>query len=500
MKEENEKIMILFKFIIFIKLFERSNLFIIFYFSVFKIKKKININYKLRDEIIMISNILKSKKNLSKKNSYIYNSTPIIILSSNTNYLQHQKNNNQSIEMNLSKIQKQQQPQQRSSLELLDYSKFKPKLKHLKSVWNSSLHFLNQSIINSSSSFPSTSSSSSSSYNSINKSKKLIQSNLVLVNQNQKKKEKQNRTQVRVQNQDQNQNQNSKQTAYQHLHQNFHPYNQNIRVFTPQQRLINKNTNDLSFIHEMGIPIFCLCLAGNDIRYTHCREQFCKVGILPYVRFHRPERDPLGGIHGCWMGHDAIIREAYRMNAPAVLVFEDDPVFGSNWKKPLSKIKAFLEHEPDWHMLRLGCAFMKSYDDKSVACPKHIWRIASLTTHAYILSREFIVAWVERAKFQGRGIDEDFMLATTKNYALKNAIVWQSKKFNTTIEWGKPGSTRDYFQRFIHNAVDYELWQKSLNQFVKAISYIPSEIRPLISIEKQCGVKIPSINHPALLL
>lgn len=253
------------------------------------------------------------------------------------------------------------------------------------------------------------------------------------------------------------------------------------------------------FLHPNAV-VFCICLIDNHERFAHCQQQFERVGLTSRMRYYRPERHPDGGLRGCWQSHYDVLKHAYQMQAPYVVVFEDDVVFTADFHKSLAHIRFFLEHEPDWNLFRLGSAFIKGYGDRSHTCPSEIWRIASLATHAYIASREFIVAFVERGRFEpGRGVDEHYMVATTKDYALVNPICWQSSKFNSQIDWGEPGSTRAQFQNFIHNAVNYELWQRGLNRVILTMQYIPKEIRPRMPLEKQ-GVKFAPSDEARLWL
>ncbi len=184
------------------------------------------------------------------------------------------------------------------------------------------------------------------------------------------------------------------------------------------------------------------------------------------------------------------------------MVFEDDPVFDAHWRRALPHVRAFLQREPDWHFLRLGGAFVQSYNERSASCPQAIQRIATLATHAYVVSRAFMEAWTRRAAFQGRGVDEDFMRYTTKNYALKAAMVWQSAKFNSLIAWGPPGSARDKYQRLIREAIDYETWQRSLNRGVQMLQHLPLLSFPLRAqlLKKSIGLELPADPRPALLI
>ena len=278
--------------------------------------------------------------------------------------------------------------------------------------------------------------------------------------------------------------------------------NKSIIPVAPTKEEEKKEVKDQDYFSFLkDIPVYCICLEEHEDRYQHCQEEFKKVGLDQYVQYYRPKRHPEGGLKGCHSSHDFILHKIYESNAPYGVVFEDDPVFIPKWKEQVLYIKIFLEKEPDWHFLRLGSFFVQSYEDRSKSCPDHIARMATLTTHAYIVSRPFVEAWVQRATYQGRGVDCDFLLYSTKNYALLDSMVWQSGKFNSSIEWGEKGSLAYNFQKFVQKSVNYEIWQKQNNKFILLLSHIPKEIRPSISlIETQSGVKLPSTTKPALLL
>ena len=76
----------------------------------------------------------------------------------------------------------------------------------------------------------------------------------------------------------------------------------------------------------MRPPVYCITMDTTPERHARAMALFGNLG-LP-VRFHVAEKDPQGGIYGCWRSHLAVWRTALAAGHDIAVVFEDDVEIG----------------------------------------------------------------------------------------------------------------------------------------------------------------------------
>ncbi len=168
--------------------------------------------------------------------------------------------------------------------------------------------------------------------------------------------------------------------------------------------------------------IYCISLDEREDRRTQAAREFASAGLADRVEYHvvPKHRDPE---KGCFESHIACISKGFRAGAERILVFEDDIRFERFHPEILEKAMTFLEKEPDWHMLFLGCMVRRSRRTRHPGILRV--RFRSLT-HAYILRRDFAAGLVDRP-WHGVPFD-DFIrdLRDDHSYAVHPAFVFQS--------------------------------------------------------------------------
>lgn len=125
-----------------------------------------------------------------------------------------------------------------------------------------------------------------------------------------------------------------------------------------------KETHPLKQI--FGNQIYCICLANRQDRYDNVCDQLAKIGLSPSdITFYRPEKDPRGGIYGCWESHRAINKLGFDSNAPYWLCLEDDLLITDQYEQAIENLKEILPTNT-WHIINLHNAGInkKNISDK----------------------------------------------------------------------------------------------------------------------------------------
>ena len=97
---------------------------------------------------------------------------------------------------------------------------------------------------------------------------------------------------------------------------------------------------------EFDCPIYCINLEHRKDRKQHSLEQFTKMGVSHdngvYPHFTKDKR---GGVYGCFDSHMKIRNDFYTNypNEKYCLVFEDDFIAPSNYKRIIKKATEFLD-------------------------------------------------------------------------------------------------------------------------------------------------------------
>lgn len=148
--------------------------------------------------------------------------------------------------------------------------------------------------------------------------------------------------------------------------------------------------------------IYCINLLERDDKYQKVQEVFTEYKIP--VTFHRVERHPISGVHGCYQSHIDIITKAYNEGKKNILIFEDDAVASAYLTpKHLQKSIDFMSTDNDWQLFYLG-SHPEIRTTKSVKVSKNILHFHSLCTHAYAVSERGLATYAN-TPFMGLAID-----------------------------------------------------------------------------------------------
>ncbi len=150
--------------------------------------------------------------------------------------------------------------------------------------------------------------------------------------------------------------------------------------------------------------IKCINLIERQDRYENAQTFFAKYDIP--AKFHRVQRHPKGGVHGCFESHIQIITEAYEEGCQNVLIFEDDVASGQGLKpEQIQKAVKFMtsNENKDWNIFFFGWhPKIMSKQTKSIG--NSIYKVSAYGGHAYVLSRNMIKR-LAYAEYSGIPID-----------------------------------------------------------------------------------------------
>lgn len=131
---------------------------------------------------------------------------------------------------------------------------------------------------------------------------------------------------------------------------------------------------------------YVTCLRDREDRYTKAVDEIHRTGLCQSNIFiFRPERSPLGFVHGCWTSHQEIANHALRANYKIVLDLEDD--FELDTKKKVEDISKQIQdtiqslENYKWNRISLG-----HISWFSMVYNKYVKRSCTLLTHAQIWS------------------------------------------------------------------------------------------------------------------
>jgi hypothetical protein len=137
------------------------------------------------------------------------------------------------------------------------------------------------------------------------------------------------------------------------------------------------------------------------------------------------------------------MKEAYEKGYKNLLIFEDDIVINEDrWKEELPKCIEFMKNNKDWEIFFLGCApiiYDPSFKTRQVV--GNIYQTHALTTHAYVVSRDYM----ERlSKVPYIGVRIDKITSESKHsYGCLPSIVYQTGDFISDIQSTSYGMLKD---------------------------------------------------------
>lgn len=141
-------------------------------------------------------------------------------------------------------------------------------------------------------------------------------------------------------------------------------------------------------IYSLLSQIYCINLISRPDRYKSMLKFQKEEGIK--LKFYRPKKNIISGRIGCFMSHIKCIQDAYFMNYPMIMIFEDDVVKTKyydyiNW----DEIKDFIIDDNTWEIIK----FSSTTSPLDIVKPnpyKYLYNGPTLLGTAYILNRQSI--------------------------------------------------------------------------------------------------------------
>jgi GR25 family glycosyltransferase involved in LPS biosynthesis len=185
--------------------------------------------------------------------------------------------------------------------------------------------------------------------------------------------------------------------------------------------------NDLNEIFPHKV---CINLDRRPERWKQMQAKFARHGIRDVKRFSAvdgqsvkiPRNWPApAGAYGCLLSHLEVVREARRIGAPSVLIFEDDVAFDDRFQE---KFGTYIDQlPPDWEMLHFGALHL----DDPLEVSRNIQRIRSAySTYAYALKSTIFDSFIESNSEERRAVDANNLLLQAAHpcYCFAPHLAW----------------------------------------------------------------------------
>jgi len=198
----------------------------------------------------------------------------------------------------------------------------------------------------------------------------------------------------------------------------------------------------------------CINLPRRRDRWTAFQARALAAGLGFVKRFTAidgadlnvpPELISHKGTYGCLHSHAAVFREALKKsNTTNILLFEDDCVFDSETARITDYLAATVGN---FSWIHLG-GTTQCNPHPIFYYPTHIQVAAILNTHAYVIDRQLMVAyveWLDQNPFPKNHLlhADRLLLDLCRNNSLKICIptkplAWQDKSKAGDVQWGIP--------------------------------------------------------------
>jgi hypothetical protein len=160
--------------------------------------------------------------------------------------------------------------------------------------------------------------------------------------------------------------------------------------------------------------IYCISLQSRDDRAASAAAQFHRLGLCTRAVFYRPEKHPTKPVIGIWESHRAVAIHALARGQRAVLILEDDVLFGERVRpRTVRAIAGALGTlPPGWTIFYLGHMARWAYFVRP-----RVLRVSSTAAHAYVASprllewlrdHPFGTAGIALVRIAGNGIDSAY--------------------------------------------------------------------------------------------
>ena len=183
--------------------------------------------------------------------------------------------------------------------------------------------------------------------------------------------------------------------------------------------------------------IYCLNLISRHDRYEHSQLVFKKLRCP--VEFFRVKRHPSSGAQGCFESHIKMINKAYDLDAPNVLIFEDDLIYNPISYTVLQRAIDFMSGRKDWDIFYLGACPSPFIYTRKVRGYEDIYQTRGPCTHAYVVNRKTMHK-MKDLKYEGTAID-NYIEKNMRCFAVYPTLFFQGG-FDTDV------TDRNFIRRF----------------------------------------------------
>lgn len=225
-------------------------------------------------------------------------------------------------------------------------------------------------------------------------------------------------------------------------------------------------------IYEMFNQIYCINLISRPDRYELMQKFEEEEGIK--LKYYRPKKNVISGRLGCFTSHIKCVQDAYLMNYPLVLIFEDDVVKTKFYNKiDWKQIKEFIEKDNTWEILK----FSSTTNPIDMVKPneyKYLYNGPTLMGTSYALNRKGIEKIMKTfgSYIQTNHLDEYYYKIFPKTTFNVIPIPFDQRwDMGSDNEWEWTLSRKN--QEYVRNILNYNVfYYTSLIKFYNLIIYL----------------------------
>ena len=235
----------------------------------------------------------------------------------------------------------------------------------------------------------------------------------------------------------------------------------------------------------MRTKAYCITMRTTPERHERARKLFESFDFP--VTFHVAERDPQGGIYGCWRSHLACWDKAVEAGYDVIAVFEDDVEIPSRAELDylLEEGRRAFERQPDLEYIALhGKTIPVGTDQDAVKSG------VAITTCAYMIHLpRFLRRGRENIEPTGKHFDFDLYYNSKGPVYTKVGVFEPAPKIMPGIKFG---TVNDYgvvlntaFKIFGYgNVVSW------MDLYINTLRCVPRKMRPWLRPFNEIGIKL----------
>jgi len=140
-------------------------------------------------------------------------------------------------------------------------------------------------------------------------------------------------------------------------------------------------------IYKLVDEIYCINLISRPDRYNLMKNFEKEENIK--ITFYRPEKDPSGGMIGCFKSHIEVIKIAYELGQNKIMVLEDDLIRTKSYNDICyNQITEFINSE-DWDIIKITSGTLDPFIilNYNLVLP-NLYQGNTLSGASYILNRK----------------------------------------------------------------------------------------------------------------